>query len=125
MTPLLDALFRHAAELPHSIAYSEPGGSVRDDEVIEVFGTFGHEVSDGDLRSVRERRGYVWQERHPASDDALSALDAPLTDVSGIGDSRAEQFARLGAHHIRDLLTLFPRRYDDYTELKTTWIEFD
>ena len=46
------------------------------------------------------------------------ALDAPVTTISGISEGYAKRMARLGVHTIRDLLYLFPRRYDDYSALK-------
>jgi ATP-dependent DNA helicase RecG len=46
-------------------------------------------------------------------------LDVPVTDIKGIGPKRSEALERLGITTIRDLLYHFPRRYDDYTQLKT------
>lgn len=46
-------------------------------------------------------------------------LDAPLTNIAGIGSFNADKFARLGVKTIRDLLYFFPTRYDDYSALKT------
>jgi ATP-dependent DNA helicase RecG len=48
-----------------------------------------------------------------------AGLDAPLTVLSGIGPKSAENLARLGLHNLRDLLFYLPRRYDDYSQLKT------
>jgi ATP-dependent DNA helicase RecG len=45
-------------------------------------------------------------------------LDSPVTTISGISEGYAKRLARLGVHTIRDLLYLFPRRYDDYSALK-------
>ncbi|MCE1254490.1 MAG: ATP-dependent DNA helicase RecG [Anaerolineae bacterium] len=45
-------------------------------------------------------------------------LDAPLTVVSGIGHSFAQKLSTLGLQTLNDLLFYFPRRYDDYTQLK-------
>jgi len=45
-------------------------------------------------------------------------LDSPVTEVQGIGQRRAEQLSRLGAKTIRDLLYLFPRRYNDFQTMK-------
>ncbi len=45
-------------------------------------------------------------------------LDAPITVMSGISTGYADKFARLGVRTVRDLLYLFPRRYDDYRDLK-------
>ncbi len=47
-----------------------------------------------------------------------SGLDSPIEVVTGIGKARARQLARLGVRTIRDALYFFPRRYDDFTQLK-------
>lgn len=47
------------------------------------------------------------------------SLDSPLTVLHGVGPKRAERLARLGLHTIRDVLTFLPRRYDDYSQLKS------
>ncbi len=46
-------------------------------------------------------------------------LDAPVSNISGIGSFYAEKLAKLGVLTIRDLLYFFPTRYDDYSALKT------
>jgi ATP-dependent DNA helicase RecG len=46
-------------------------------------------------------------------------LDSPVTALVGIGPSHAERFQRLGVETIHDLLYLFPRRYNDFSSLKT------
>lgn len=48
-----------------------------------------------------------------------AALSAPLTIISGIGPKSAETLARLGLETLGDLLWYLPRRYDDYSQLKT------
>lgn len=40
------------------------------------------------------------------------ACDNSITSLSGVGKSRAEQFARLGVRTLSDLLYLFPRAYE-------------
>jgi ATP-dependent DNA helicase RecG len=45
-------------------------------------------------------------------------LESPVTVISGIGPALAEKLERLGVKTIRDLLYLFPRRYDDFSNLK-------
>jgi ATP-dependent DNA helicase RecG len=47
-----------------------------------------------------------------------ASLDSPVTAISGVGPSNAEKFDRLGVKTIRDLLSLLPRRYDDFSALK-------
>ncbi len=46
------------------------------------------------------------------------ALNASLTVLAGIGQSHAKDLARLGLRTLGDMLYYFPRRYDDYSQLK-------
>jgi ATP-dependent DNA helicase RecG len=46
-------------------------------------------------------------------------LDSPVTVLPRISDGYAKRLTRLGITTIRDLLYLFPRRYDDYRSMKT------
>ena len=45
------------------------------------------------------------------------SLDSPLTVLSGVGPSIDAKLARLGLHHLEDLLFLLPNRYEDRTTL--------
>lgn len=47
-----------------------------------------------------------------------AALDAKLTVLQGVGPRNAESLAKLGLHTLGDMLYYYPRRYDDYTQLK-------
>ncbi len=47
-----------------------------------------------------------------------AALDARLTVLQGVGPRHAETLARLGMQTLGDMLYYFPRRYDDYSQLK-------
>lgn len=69
-------------------------------------------------RSVRERRGYALRQRQPASQEQLQGLSASPTTVRGVGETRLEHLNRLGIYTVRDMLFLFPRRYDDYSQMK-------
>ncbi len=46
-------------------------------------------------------------------------LDAPVLLTPGVGKKRAELLTKLGVKTIRDLLFFYPRRYEDYSTLKT------
>ncbi|MBL8107734.1 MAG: hypothetical protein JNJ72_19350, partial [Anaerolineales bacterium] len=47
-----------------------------------------------------------------------AALDAKLTVLQGVGPKNAEMFAKLGMYTLGDMLYYYPRRYDDYSQLK-------
>lgn len=44
-------------------------------------------------------------------------IHAPLTDLKGVGPAVAAKFAVLGIKTIEDLITYWPRRYDDYSNI--------
>jgi ATP-dependent DNA helicase RecG len=46
-------------------------------------------------------------------------LESPVTVLSGVGPTQSKRLARLGLRTIRDMLYNFPRRYDDFSTLKT------
>ncbi len=46
-------------------------------------------------------------------------LQAPVTRLPGIKEAYATKLNKLGVQSVGDLLTLYPRRYDDYRSLKT------
>lgn len=52
-------------------------------------------------------------QRNPAD------LDARVTVLSGVGESTAEQLARLGIVKVIDLLWHLPHRYDDFSQMRT------
>jgi ATP-dependent DNA helicase RecG len=69
-------------------------------------------------QSVRERRGYAWQQQTPATAESLRGLGASVRTVKGVGETRAEQLERLGANTIWGMLSLFPRKYNDFSRMK-------
>ncbi len=48
-----------------------------------------------------------------------AAFNAPLTVLPGVGEKTARTLAQLGLQTLGDMLYYFPRRYDDYSQLKT------
>ena len=42
--------------------------------------------------------------------------DSPITALRGIGPKKAHAYQKLGVNTVRDLITLFPRRYEDRTK---------
>jgi ATP-dependent DNA helicase RecG len=57
--------------------------------------------------------------RAEAAEGAIAGLDSSVTRLPGIKGGFAKRLANLGVETIGDLLTLYPRRYDDYRSLKT------
>ena len=55
----------------------------------------------------------------PPSNNSPIGLSAPLTVLYGVGPKNAELLHTLNLFTLEDLLYFFPRRYDDYSQLKT------
>jgi ATP-dependent DNA helicase RecG len=53
------------------------------------------------------------------ADDILRGLKAPVTTIKGVGPSVATLLEKLGVYTVNDMLFLLPRRYDDYTHMRT------
>ena len=49
----------------------------------------------------------------------MADLKTDARYVKGIGEQRAKALAKLGIHTLRDLISWFPRRYEDRTETRT------
>ncbi len=47
-----------------------------------------------------------------------AALEADLTVLQGVGPRHAQTLGKLGLHTLGDMLYYFPRRYEDYSQLK-------
>ena len=43
------------------------------------------------------------------------SVDSPVSALRGVGPKKAEAFHKLGVDTLRDLVQLFPRRYEDRT----------
>ncbi|MFH1446502.1 MAG: OB-fold nucleic acid binding domain-containing protein, partial [Chloroflexota bacterium] len=77
-------------------------------------------VTPSQTKVSRPKRVKGTQEtsRYPIADTTIG-LDAPTTVIRGVGAKQAEHLNILGLSNIEDMLYFFPRRYDDYSLLKT------
>jgi ATP-dependent DNA helicase RecG len=55
----------------------------------------------------------------PRPDGPPAALEASVTVLDGVGPKNAERLSKLDIHNLGDMLYHLPRRYDDYSQLKT------
>jgi len=60
----------------------------------------------------------VSQSNVPSNEALEQGLRASLTVLQGIGPSNAKTFSTLGLNTLDDLLHYYPRRYDDYSQMK-------
>ena len=55
----------------------------------------------------------------PQRSEPGKGLDASIKRIPSVGDKRAELLAKLNINTIRDLIYFYPRRYEDFSQLKT------
>jgi ATP-dependent DNA helicase RecG len=72
-------------------------------------------------RSEQEREQGTQAPQQKGKRPQPPALDfgAPVSTLRGVGSAQARRLGRLGVRTVEDLLYLFPRRYDDFSQLKT------
>ncbi len=51
--------------------------------------------------------------------ERYAALQAPVTTLPRVGEKMAQRLEKLGIRTVADMLFYFPRRYDDYSQLRT------
>jgi ATP-dependent DNA helicase RecG len=99
--------------------------SANQEETLEKATTASESVEDKaspTQKSPAHRRGATQKRAtgKPAAvgESAPGGLNAPTTSVRGIGKKQSQLLAKLGLNTIADMIYYFPRRYDDYSELK-------
>ena len=103
------------ADVWHTEA-SEHFGAYAQRWILEIadrmrsYSRLGIDKRDDALASILELTSQV-----PTGRDGL---EASVTVLHGVGPRQAQRLALLGVQTIRDLLYLFPRRYDDLSHLK-------
>ncbi len=88
----------------------------RERVVEEILTRLGQEPKGMKAEPPEKKEAVEPQEEQPPQ---RLGLDSPVTTLLGIGPSHAQRFERLGVETIRDLLYLFPHRYNDFSSLKT------
>ena len=85
------------------------------DEILREWGTADRktvpEPVPADSAASRPSKSEPSEER--------TTLASPVRELHGLSDTYAKRLSRLGVTNIRDLLYLFPHRYDDFSSLKT------
>jgi ATP-dependent DNA helicase RecG len=81
------------------------------------------ESGPGAARQMEEKPAAAPPPAKPPETDQIpshshTGLDSPITTLRGVGPRQASLLEKLGVRVIRDLVYLFPRRYDDYSQLK-------
>jgi len=100
--------------------YSEEGVERRSEIVQDILSKWGskeRETVPGKERTAAEKGSGPTPISVPS--EPRMDLDSPVSKLHGVSDTYARRLSRLGVTTIRDLLYLFPHRYDDFSSLKT------
>jgi ATP-dependent DNA helicase RecG len=92
----------------------EPAHEVEKPVADQVVEKVEIESTEPDREAVKEP---PLEERQPDISTS-SALNAPVTVLPGVGPKHGKTLERLGLDTLEDMLYFFPRRYDDYSQLK-------
>lgn len=76
------------------------------------------QLSEPEVKPEPEAESSEEQEQETQK-TSLEALNAPVTVLAGVGPKNGETLKKLGMETLEDMLYFFPRRYDDYSQLKT------
>ncbi|MGC9348725.1 MAG: ATP-dependent DNA helicase RecG [Anaerolineae bacterium] len=122
---------RKAVDVLRRILNAGPGGEAEQatsepQEEVETAEVSAEEVAEAEPQAVAEVEFSTPTERptEPETEPEPKRLSgrglgAPVTVLSGIGEKRAESLAQLDIETIGDFIRHYPRRYEDYSQLKT------
>jgi ATP-dependent DNA helicase RecG len=116
--PFLIRLIEEASGLLRE--YSNESMDRRQEIVQEVLREWSAKAQNG---ITAKKKPHVEDEtpspRTSTPSEPRLSLDSPIKELHGVSDTYAKRLDRLGIASIRDLLYLFPHRYDDFSALKT------
>ncbi len=106
---------------------TEVGEALPVEEIVTLLHRYPEEGAEGRKALIEEIRSLVRgreevsvaEKRAPAEPKERVDIDSPVTELHGVSKAYAQRLRRLGVETIRDLLYLFPHRYDDFRALKT------
>ena len=75
--------------------------------------------AEASVTAPRQEEPVISPAPAPQVQEQPVALQAPVTVLHNVGPKHAQTLGRLGIISLRDMLYYFPRRYDDYSSLKT------
>lgn len=122
-------LDRRLRELPREgyRSLDEEGRRQWIDGTIRALGTGASPGSAAPARRAAPARSRRTMRQSPSEDTDSGATtgpgrrlrpDSPLTHLPGVGKAAAERFERLGVTNAGEAVFLFPRRFNDFTDLR-------
>ncbi|NIN63769.1 MAG: ATP-dependent DNA helicase RecG [Anaerolineae bacterium] len=116
--PFLVRLIDDTARL--LVKYSDESLERRRQIVEEILREWGAaEAEPRPERSVPAETAAVQPPTETEPSETRTTLASSVRELHGVSDAYAKRLSRLGVTTIRDLLYLFPNRYDDFSSLKT------
>ncbi len=113
-------------------SYAEPASAIQEERHEESFSApasqdeVNVEINGQELKETEKpeppgesKKDQSSNNGEPETRERPAALNAPLTSIAGIGPKSAKTLKKLDLSTLGDLLWHLPRRYDDYSQLKT------
>jgi ATP-dependent DNA helicase RecG len=107
-----------AKPIPEEQAAGDQPVAAEDDGKADAAAAKAEEVAEAPSAEVADS-AQPTEVKAEAADQEPASLDASLTSVPGIGPKSAKTLKKLDLETLGDLLWHLPRRYDDYSQLKT------
>ncbi|UCF28302.1 MAG: ATP-dependent DNA helicase RecG [Chloroflexota bacterium] len=85
---------------------------------VEIEGKSQPEVEEEPAEPAPETKKETPPEEAVPEKSTPAALNAPVTVLPGVGPKHGKTLEKLGLETLEDMLYFFPRRYDDYSQLK-------
>lgn len=99
--------------------YSKANPDIRARIVETLLEKISSQKQKDNIKAVPSQKKKVNPTKKNRKPNKLEGLSAPLTVIRGIGPKKAEILEKLNLHTLHDLLHYYPRRYDDFSQLKT------
>jgi len=105
------------------LSFQAESASRRKNYVESQRGRKRDNLGEGEASGTRPTMLQQPQKNRHSTDDMQSPADpaglkAPLTVLQGVGARLSQTLSSLGLNTLEDMLYYFPRRYDDYSQLK-------
>jgi ATP-dependent DNA helicase RecG len=99
---------------PDRISYPEDSSNEVEDRVTQINKNLSYSPTQTPAPPDNKMQYEAAKPRYENKID----LGLPLTEIQGIGNSNSQKLRQLGLFTVFDLIHYYPRRYDDYSQLK-------
>ncbi|MDO9547049.1 MAG: hypothetical protein Q7J07_09930, partial [Pelolinea sp.] len=101
----------------NSLTYAERKESIN--QIIDWLSDQPIEINEQSFQKLFNFKKNIFINTTTNTNTQDAAIYADIRSIKGIGDKNYKYFEKLGIENIYNLMRYFPRRYQDYSQLKT------